>query len=114
MADTEYTTTLDDHLDAPSVVAPGDGPADTLDPEERASSATPDKGAAAKAGYGTVNAVVKLPKRKVVAKGGDADRTETYEVEGPNGEPVKVTRNMDTGERKVGGSHAAPAKAGAK
>lgn len=98
-------TTLDSHLDAPSVTEPGDGPADTTDPTERASSATPDKGAAAAAGYGTVNAVVKLPDRKSRAPKRDEseDRIETYEVEGPDGEYVTVTRNIETGETKVEG-----------
>lgn len=104
-------TTLDDHLDKPSVTEPGDGPADTTDPTERASSATPDKGAAAKAGYGTVNAVVPLPKRKQRDTGPRAaDRMETYQVEGPDGEPVTVTRNIDTGESKVGATPAAKVK----
>lgn len=101
-------TTLDSHLDAPSVTEPGDGPADTTDPTEQASSATPDKGAAAEAGYGTVNAVVKLPDRKRrEPKDKPKDRTETYEVEGPNGEMVTVTRNMETGETKRSGSSTA-------
>jgi len=97
-------TTLDSHLDAPSTTEPGDGPADTTDPTENASSATPDKGAAALAGFGTVNAVVKVPARKSRAAKRDdsADRTETYEVEGPDGNPVKVTRNIETGETTVG------------
>lgn len=99
-------TTLDSHLDAPSVTEPGDGPADTTDPTERASSATPDKGAAAAAGFGTVNAVVKLPDRKR-RPNRDADkaedRTETYEVEGPDGDMVTVTRNIETGETTVKG-----------
>lgn len=99
-------TTLDSHLDAPSVTEPGDGPADTTDPTEFASSATPDKGAAALAGYGTVNAVVKVPARKSprAAKPAEGDeRTETYDVEGPDGNMVTVTRNIDTGETTVKG-----------
>lgn len=105
----EATTTLDSDLTKPSVTAPGDGPADTTDPTESASSATPDKGAAAAAGYGTVNAVVALPKRARKPAAPAKDRTETYEVEGPDGNPVKVTRNIDTGETSTG--PAAPAKA---
>ncbi len=101
----EGTTTLDSHLNAPSVTAPGDGPADTTDPNELASSATPDKGAAAQAGHGTVNAVVKvgdapegpvatsLPKSK--------QRIETYEATKPDGTVVTVTHNLDTGATSV-------------
>lgn len=96
-------TTLDDHIDKPSVTEPGDGPADTTDPTEAASSVSPDKGAAAQAGYGTVNAVVPLKPRRRPERDKGKDRTETYEVEGPDGEPVKVTRNIETGEVTRGG-----------
>ncbi len=96
-------TTLDEAVDAPGVVEPGDAPFDTTDPEEFATSVTPDKGAAAKAGYGVVNAVTILPVREVQrAERQGGDRTETYEVTGPDGKPVKVTRNIDTGETNVG------------
>ncbi|MEF9903677.1 hypothetical protein [Streptomyces sp. P9-A2] len=93
-------TRLDDHLDKPSTTAPGDGPADTTDPDERASSATPDKAAAAKAGHGTVNAVVPLPK-KATAKRTGKDRTETYTAARPDGTEVTVERNIETGESSV-------------
>ena len=36
---TPEETRLDEHLDKPSTTAPGDGPADTTDPDERATSA---------------------------------------------------------------------------
>lgn len=96
-------TTLDEAVDAPGVVEPGDAPFDTTDPDEFATSVTPDKGAAAKAGYGVVNAVTILPVREAARQeraGGD--RSETYEVTGPDGKAVKVTRNIDTGETNVG------------
>lgn len=93
-------TRLDDHLDAPSTTAPGDGPADTTDPDERASSATPDKGTAAKAGHGTVNAVVPVPKG--AAKKADAKpRMESYAATRPDGTQVTVERNIETGESSV-------------
>jgi hypothetical protein len=95
-------TTLDSDLTRPQITEPGDGPADTVDPDERASSADPDKGAAARAGFGTVNAVVPLPKRQAPRREAGKDRTETYEAVGPDGEPVKVIRNIETGESKVG------------
>jgi len=97
-------TRLDNHLDAPSTTAPGDGPADTTDPNERASSATPDKGAAARAGHGTVNAVVPLPKRAAAKKSAAKDRTETYTATRPDGSEVTVERNIETGESSVKGS----------
>lgn len=93
-------TRLDSHLDKPSVTAPGDGPADTTDPSERASSASPDKGAAAKAGHGTVNAVVPLPKVEKSAGSKEKERTERYTVDGPDGKPVTIERNIETGVRK--------------
>lgn len=100
--DEKGTTTLDSHLDAPSITAPGDGPADTTDPTEIASSATPDKGAAAQNGDLTVNAVVKVgnaPKaaRKSTAK----ERIETYQATKANGDVVTVTHNLDTGATSV-------------
>lgn len=93
-------TRLDEHLDRPSTTAPGDGPADTTDPGERATSATPDKGAAARAGHGTVNAVLPLPKRKAAAREGK-DRTERYLALKPDGTEVTVERNIETGESSV-------------
>lgn len=97
---TPAETRLDDHVDAPSTTAPGDGPADTTDPDERATSATPDKGAAAQAGHGTVNAVLPLPK-KTAAKRAGKDRTETYTAVRPDGTEVTVERNIETGESSV-------------
>jgi hypothetical protein len=93
-------TRLDTHLDAPSTTAPGDGPADTTDPDERAVSATPDKGAAAEAGHGTVNAVVPAPKRPQAKRAGK-DRVERYKALRPDGSEVTVERNIETGESTV-------------
>jgi hypothetical protein len=100
---TPEETRLDEHLDKPSTTAPGDGPADTTDSDERATSATPDKGAAARAGHGTVNAVVPLPKRKTAAARQGKDRTETYTALKPDGTEVTVERNIETGESAVKG-----------
>lgn len=99
---TPSETRLDEHLDKPSTTAPGDGPADTTDPDERATSATPDKGAAAQAGHGTVNAVLPLPKKTAAARMGK-DRTETYTAVKPDGSEVTVERNIETGESSVKG-----------
>ncbi|MEV0526633.1 hypothetical protein AB0I66_24630 [Streptomyces sp. NPDC050439] len=99
---TPSETRLDEHLNAPSTTAPGDGPADTTDPAERATSAPPDKGAAAQAGHGTVNAVLPLPKKKTAARQGK-DRTETYTALKPDGTEVTVERNIETGESSVKG-----------
>lgn len=96
---TEETTVLDSDITKPSVTAPGDGPADTTDPEERAVSVTPQPGDEAIA-VGTVNAVKPAPKR-TAARSSRKERTETYTAVRPNGETVTVTRNIETGETKV-------------
>jgi hypothetical protein len=99
---TPETTTLDSHLDAPSVTAPGDGPADTTDPNELASTVSPDKAAAAAAGHGTVNGVVKTGDVPPAAEVPEADqRVETYEATKPDGTKVTVTHNIDTGATTV-------------
>lgn len=96
------TTTLDSHLDKPSVTAPGDGPADTTDPTEQASTVTPDKGAAAKAGHLTVNGVVKVDSPAAAPAVAKKDqRVEKYKATKPDGTEVTVTHNIDTGETTV-------------
>jgi hypothetical protein len=97
---TEEKTTLDSDVTKPSVTAPGDGPADTTDPNERATSVTPNPGEEALL-VGTVNAVKPLP--EVEAEEDTSEpRIEKYEAVKPNGEKVTVTHNLDTGETKVG------------
>jgi hypothetical protein len=95
---TQETTTLDSDVTKPSVTAPGDGPADTTDPAERASTVTPRPGAEALA-VGTVNGVVALPPVEEAAPTGDP-RTEEYDVVGADGKTVRVVRNIETGESK--------------
>lgn len=90
------TTRLSNDLTKPQPTAAGDAPADTWDPKERASSARPDKAAAAAAGHGTVNAVVKAG--TVPDSTPTGSRTETYNVTAPDGSEVTVTHNYDTGE----------------
>lgn len=95
------TTTLDSHIDAPSVTAPGDGPADTTDPTERATSVSPDKAAAAADGHLTVNAVVPVPEPAELGGDKAEDRIEKYKATRPDGTVVTVTHNLDTGESTV-------------
>jgi len=95
---TEEVTTLDTDTTKPSVTAPGDGPADTTDPAERASTVTPNPGPEALK-VGTVNAVKPLPSIEESAPEGEA-RTEEYDVVAPDGETVRVVRNIETGESK--------------
>lgn len=96
---TEENTTLDSDVTKPSVTAPGDGPADTTDPTERATSVTPQPGDEALK-VGTVNAVKPLPKVEESTDEGE-QRTEEYKAVRPDGSEVTVTRNIETGETKV-------------
>ncbi|QWY82285.1 hypothetical protein SEA_PHISHY_11 [Gordonia phage Phishy] len=93
-------TTLDDDVTKPSVTEPGDGPADTTNPDEIATSVTPDPDDEA-VKVGTVNAVKKTgtrakPKAKV-----EKARLEKYETTKPDGTVVAIERNLDTGEQTV-------------
>lgn len=91
-------TRLDTEIDRPSTTAPGDGPADTTDPTEQASSVAPDKGAAARAGHGTVNAVVPVRGPAAAKRKTKGDRFEEYDVLDAHGDTVRVRRNIETGE----------------
>lgn len=93
------TTRLSSDLTKPQPTAPGDAPADTYDPKERATSARPDKAAAAADGNLTVNAVVKAG--DIPDNTPTGTRTETYTTYLPDGTPVEVTHNYDTGETTV-------------
>ena len=96
---TEETTTLDSDVTKPSVTAPGDGPADTTDPTERATSVTPQPGEEALK-VGTVNAVQPLPQPEAAEEDKDP-RVERYEAVKPDGSTVTVERNLETGESKL-------------
>lgn len=96
---TEEKTTLDSDVTKPSVTAPGDGPADTTDPTERATSVTPNPGDEALK-VGTVNAVKPLPKVEAPVESGES-RTEEYKAVRPDGTEVTVTRDIETGESTV-------------
>ena len=94
------TTRLSADVTKPQPTAPGDAPADTYDPKERASSVTPDKAAAAKAGHQSVNAVVPVdPIESEEVTGGT--RTQTYTVHDETGKEVQVTHDLDTGVTTV-------------
>lgn len=96
---TEEKTTLDSDVTKPSVTAPGDGPADTTDPTEQATSVTPNPGDEALK-VGTVNAVKPLPVVEAEESSGEP-RTEEYKATRPDGTEVTVVRNIETGESKV-------------
>ncbi|WP_155290400.1 hypothetical protein [Rhodococcoides fascians] len=104
-------TTLDSDVTKPSVTAPGDGPADTTDPKERAQSAPPNPGPEAFAA-GTVNAVI--PLQTVAKPEGPPPRFEEFTAPRPDGAIVKVRRNIESGESIViGVVTEAPAESGA-
>lgn len=93
-------TRLDSDATKPSTTAVGDGPADTTDPSEHASSVTPRPSAKAlKAG--TVNAVQPVPQEAKPERDAKNDRIEKYDAVRPDGTTVKVTHNIDTGETSV-------------
>ena len=95
----EETTTLDSDITKPSVTAPGDGPADTTDPTEIASTVVPRPGPEALA-VGTVNAV--LPVERPASKRSTKDhRFEEYDAVKPDGSTVRIKRNIDTGESEI-------------
>lgn len=106
-------TRLDTDVTTPSTTAPGDGPADTTDPTERASTVGGDKKAAAEAGFLTVNAAVPVPEpaeyvamREVAGDAGSdgtskGGRVEKYPAVRPDGTIVTVTHNLDTGETSI-------------
>ena len=97
----EGVTTLDSDVTKPSVTEPGDGPADTVDPTEIASTVTPVPGPEAFAA-GTVNGVVKtgeIPEAAVVDE--KEHRIEEYDATKPDGSVVRVRHNIDTGETSV-------------
>lgn len=100
MATTPKQTRLDSDNTKPSTTAPGDGPADTTDPSERASTVGGDKKAAAAAGHLTVNAVEPV-EPVAAAKSDGKDRIETYKATRPDGTEVTVKHNLDTGETSV-------------
>lgn len=95
----EAKTTLDDDVTAPSVTEPGDGPADTTDPDEIATSVTPDPGDEA-VKTGTVNAVKKAGTRSK-SKASGKPRIEKYTQVRPDGQVAHIERNIETGESTV-------------
>jgi hypothetical protein len=96
-------TRLDEQVDAPSTTAPGDGPADTTDPDEVAVSVNPDKATAAREGHLTVNAVVPV-ERPAEERDDSEDRYEEYDATRPDGTRVRVRRNLETGESELKGA----------
>lgn len=93
-------TRLDTDVTKPSVTQPGDGPHDTTDPTERASTVVPRPGAIALA-TGTVNGALPIPAPLTKPARRSADRKEEYEATRPDGTTVTVVRNIETGESSI-------------
>jgi hypothetical protein len=92
-------TTLDSDTTKPSVTQPGDGPADTTDPNQRATSVNPQPGEESLK-VGTVNAVRLLPAPEP-APPIENPRFERYIALAPNGDEVTMLHNLDTGETTI-------------
>ena len=92
------TTRLSSDVTKPQPTDAGDAPADTWDPKERASSARPNKAAAAADGHLTVNAVVPVDPISDPEPPAGGGRTETYTAYDAAGKPVQISHNIDTGE----------------
>jgi hypothetical protein len=91
-------TRLDTDVTKPSVTAAGDGPHDTTDPTEMASTVVPRPGAQAIA-TGTVNAVLPIPKQQAEApRRRRKEDIEEYEVTKPDGTKATVQHDLITGE----------------
>lgn len=98
---TPTETRLDDDVTKPSTTAPGDGPADTTDPNETAHTVTPRPDEEALK-VGTVNAVLPgEPASEASAPAKKDQRIEKYPATRPDGTVVTVTHNIDTGETSV-------------
>lgn len=91
-------TRLDGDVTVPPTTKPGDAPADTTDPLERASTVTPNPGEDALA-VGVVNGVVTL--EPIVPAKVAPDDFEEYDVTLPTGKPGRVKRNMTTGKSEL-------------
>lgn len=95
MADTR----LDNDVTKPSRTAPGDGPADTTDPTEMASTVTAPTPGPDAIKTGTVNAVLPIPQEAPGRR--RAGRREEYEATRPDGSKVTVVHDLDTGQTGV-------------
>ena len=101
MATRAKTTTLDEDITKPSVTEPGDGPADTTDPTEVATSVAPGVPSPEAIAAGTVNAVIPVEKAPVKETPVSEHRIEHYDAVKPNGDKVRVKHNLDTGKTEI-------------
>jgi hypothetical protein len=100
MATTTKKTTLDSDVTKPSVTQPGDGPADTTDPHERATTIQGGVPGPEALKAGTVNSVLPLDPIEDAPRV-ENPRIEEYDVVAPDGTLMHVKRNMETGESRA-------------
>lgn len=98
-------TRLDTDVHAPATNAPGDAPADTTDPTERASTIVPQAPSPEALAAGTILGAVPVPEGVVptVVHGvtnadGEEERVEEYETTDPHGAVIRVRHFIDRGE----------------
>lgn len=89
-------TRLDTDVHAPATTAPGDAPADTTDPNERASTIAPQLPSDEALAAGTILGAIPLPAVTVAQTGdGEAVRIEEYDEVTPTGEAVRIRHILD-------------------
>lgn len=90
-------TRLDTDVHAPATNAPGDAPADTTDPDERATTITPQVPSDEALKAGTILGAVPVPAAVIAAQTGDGEdvRVEEYDEVTPTGEAIRVRHILD-------------------
>jgi hypothetical protein len=94
-------TRLDTDVHAPATNAPGDAPADTTDPNERASTITPQAPSAEALAAGTILGAVPVPEGVLptvvpgVTGPDGEERVEEYDTVDPHGQPVRIRHFID-------------------
>lgn len=94
-------TRLDTDVHAPATNAPGDAPADTTDPAERASTITPQAPSAEALAAGTILGAVPVPEGVLptvvpgVTGADGEERVEEYDTVDPHGQPVRIRHFID-------------------
>lgn len=94
-------TRLDSDVHAPATNAPGDAPADTTDPTERASTIPPQAPSAEALRAGTILGAIPVPDDVVptvvhgVTGADGEERVEEYDTVDPQGNPIRIRRFLD-------------------
>lgn len=94
-AEVPEVTRLDSDVHAPSTTAPGDGPADTTDPTERASTIMPQAPSPEALAAGTILGAVPVRVDVAQAPGVGEIRVEEYDAVDPHGVTIRVRHILD-------------------